>query len=68
MSFPTSNLRIGLEVEGVVKILSDIDLEAGTYNLVDTGGDVFPIKEGGAAKRRLSELEPDKYFLSLPAE
>lgn len=67
MSFPTSNLIIGLEVDGVVKMLKDIDPAEGTYTLVDTGGDVFPIKEGARVKKQLSEHEPENTFVVLPA-
>lgn len=67
MSFPTSDLRIGLEVEGVTKQLTNIDADEGTYDIVDTDGQVFPIRDAAPVLRKLREKEPEKTFIAIPA-
>lgn len=67
MSFPTSSLRIGLEVDGVTKQLTNIDAEEGTYDIVDTDGQVFPTRDAAPVLRKLRENEPEKTFIAIPA-
>ena len=67
MSFPTNNMMIGLIVDETNKLLANIDIEAGTYDLVDEGGDVIPTREGITVIQTLRKNEPEKNFLAIPA-
>lgn len=65
MSFASDNLVIGLEVEGTIKQLTNIDAEEGTYEVVDTDGEVFPVREAIPVIRKLRENEPEKVFIAI---
>lgn len=67
MSFSTANLRIGIEVDGVTKQLTNIDADEGTYDIVDADGQVFPTRDAAPVLRKLRENEPEKTFVAIPA-
>lgn len=67
MSFSANNLRIGLEVDGVTKQLTNIDADEGTYDIVDAGGQIFSTRDAAPILRKLREKEPENTFVAIPA-
>lgn len=67
MSFSANNLRIGLEVDGVTKQLTNIDVDEGTYDIVDAEGQIFSTRDAAPVLRKLRENEPEKTFVAIPA-
>lgn len=67
MSFPTSSLRIGIEVDGVTKQLTNIDADEGTYDIVDADGQIFSTRDAAPVLRKLREKEPENTFVAIPA-
>ena len=67
MSFASDNLIIGIDVEGTIKQLTNIDADEGTYDIVDVDGQVFPTRDAIPVLRKLRENEPEKTFIAIPA-
>ena len=67
MSMVHERIRIGVENEGQVKLIDNLDLDTLTYDLVDEGGETFAAEQGTEAFKALKEGDPDKNFTILPA-
>lgn len=67
MSFASDNLIIGIDVEGTIKQLTNIDADEGTYDIVDVDGQVIPTRDAIPVLRKLREEEPEKTFVAIPA-
>lgn len=69
MSIGYTKIKIGLEVDGQRKCLSEVVIEDGkaSYQLSEQG-QVWDNPEGYDVAKELSKLEPDKTFLILNGE
>ena len=67
MSFSSDNLRIGLEVDGVTKQLTNINADEGAYDIVDAEGQIFSTRDAAPILRKLREKEPENTFVAIPA-
>ena len=67
MSMVYEKIVIGLEENGVTKMIDNLSLDDLTYDLVDEGGEVFVANEGVEAISKLRKAEPDKNFLVFGA-
>lgn len=67
MGFASNSMKIGLVVDGETKYLDNIDIEEGTYSVVDEGGAVYSVDEGAPIVSKLRKNEPEETFLTIPA-
>lgn len=66
MSAGSSTIKIGLVTDGIVQYLTNVNKETLTYDLVESGGEIFPVRDGAQVVSRLREKEQDKMFVVLP--
>ena len=67
MSMVHENIRIGVESEGQIKLIDNLDLDSLSYDLVDEGGEVFTAEQGTETFKTRKEGDPDTNFTILPA-